>query len=178
MSKLNDYISEDDLERKMEKVLVHEKGRLDETCTECEGLIICHTEECEKGVKKYDKAKVNALKLELLEKMEDFRMRKSDDMKTEKLVKGIVESNSKLVRDITEIFVKDKKDGNETVITKPKPPPMWGDEEFERYEEEVKHWNEESKNSEYNKYRELIEVLKKKKGLKEHTMNAILHQSA
>ena len=68
MSILNDYISEDDLERKMEKVLVHEKGRLDETCTECEGLIICHTKECEKGVKKYDKAEVNVLKLELLEK--------------------------------------------------------------------------------------------------------------
>ena len=66
---------------------------------------------------------------------------------------------------------------NKTVITKPKAPPIWNMETFERYKEQVDHWNRNSTDSDLNKYLDLLEKLKKKKDLKDSVMNTVLDRT-
>ncbi len=119
------------------------------------------------------------LKAELFDRMEVFRMkRKVEEVKNEsemeKLCKMMGDNNKKLVESLTGVMMGEKK---ATVLTKPKNPPMWGDETFERYQEQVLHWDANSKDSDLNKYQDLLEVLKKKKGLKDYVMNTVLDRT-
>ena len=50
-------------------------------------------------------------------------------------------------------------------------------ETFERYKEQVDHWNRSSTDSELNKYFDLLETLKKKKDLKDSVMNTVLDRT-
>ena len=63
------------------------------------------------------------------------------------------------------------------MITKPKVPPIWSNKTFERYREQVKHWDKNSTDSDLNKYFDRIEALKKKKDLKESVINTILNRT-
>ena len=83
------------------------------------------------------------LKAELFDRMEVFRMkRKIEEVKNEsemdKLCKMMGDNNKKLVESLAGVMMGEKK---ETVLTKLKSPPMWGDETFERYQEQVLHWD-------------------------------------
>ena len=119
------------------------------------------------------------LKAELFDRMEVFKMkRKVEEVKNEsemeKLCKMMGDNNKKLVESLTGVMMGEKK---ATVLTKPKNPPMWGDETFERYQEQVLHWDANSKDSDLNKYQDLLEVLKKKKDLKDYVMNTVLDRT-
>ena len=50
-------------------------------------------------------------------------------------------------------------------------------ETFERYKEQVDHWNRNSTDLELNKYLDLLETLKKKKDLKDSVMNTVLDRT-
>ena len=162
MVNLNDYITDADLELKLENILLDGQGRIDDECKACGGLVIIHKEgpckrlEAKKMQEIADEKEY--LKSQLLDKMEDFRQRRGQDVRTEKLLRGLIgsmgENNENLVKNLTQILTKEKK---ETVITKPKQPPTWGDETFERYEEQVKHWYANSQDSELNKYQLLYQ---------------------
>ena len=178
MPNLYDYINEDDLERKMEKIVLNGRGRIDELCNTCGTLKLIHKPgACTRGTaeeKKKIDDKLPGLKLQLLDVMEDFRMRRGHDIRLEKLLIGITtsmnENNERLVQ-----TMKEKK--AETVITKPKNPPIWGEETFERYAEQVRYWNDNSKDTDLNKYHDLLEVLKKKKDLKDYILNTVLDRT-
>ena len=62
------------------------------------------------------------------------------------------------------------------MLIEPKLLPIWGGEEYELYAGEVHHWNKVSTDSEYSKYHDLREVLKKKKGL-EKVMDTIVSRT-
>ena len=97
-----------------------------------------------------------------------------NESEMEKLCKMMGDNNKKLVESLAGVMMGEKK---ETVLTKPKNPPMWGDKTFERYQEQVLHWDANSKDSDLNKYQDLLEVLKKKKGLKDYVMNTVLDRT-
>ena len=66
---------------------------------------------------------------------------------------------------------------NVTQISKPKPPPLWAGESYERYKEQVIAWTESNKDPEYTKYHDLIEKLKQTKdipGLKEFVTTTVI----
>ena len=116
----------------------------------------------------------------LWEKMSDVlerREKKGDKM--EKLMEctgKLVDTVQKMAEAIEE---KDKKKGEKretNLLTKPKLLPIWGGEEYELYAGEVHHWNKVSTDSEYSKYHDLREVLKKKKGL-EKVMDTIVSRT-
>ena len=69
---------------------------------------------------------------------------------------------NKLVEHMTN--PKTEKRQSQTLI-KSKGPPSWTGADYERFKGEVTHWNEESKETDYVKYNELKEVLKKRKDL-------------
>ena len=51
----------------------------------------------------------------------------------------------------------------ETILTKLKNPPVWGPFDYERYEEQVLHWDLDSKDSELNKFNLLLNEFNRKK---------------
>ena len=63
------------------------------------------------------------------------------------------------------------------VITKPKVPPIWNTESFERYKEQVEHWDRNSTDLDLNKYFDFLETLKKKKDLKVCVVNTVLDRT-
>ena len=72
MSSLQKLITDAELERKMETILIEGKGRIDAVCENCGGLMIVHKRgQCSRSEAK--KVLTSEIKLQLLEKMEDFR---------------------------------------------------------------------------------------------------------
>ena len=92
----------------------------------------------------------------------------------EALVYSLEKNNVALVSTFEKSLMENGRQEKGTVITKPKAPPFWNDESFERYKEQVEHWNENSRDSELNNYFDLVEVLKKKNDLKGYIMNNVL----
>ena len=58
----------------------------------------------------------------------------------------------------------------ENILTKPKNPPIWGPVDYERYEEQVNYWNQDSRDSEISKYNLF---LNKKKEIPGNVMKVI-----
>ena len=74
MSSLQELISDVELERKMETILLEGKGRIDALCENCGGLMVVHKRgQCSRS--KDEIVLTSEIKLQLLEKMEDFQQR-------------------------------------------------------------------------------------------------------
>ena len=58
-------------------------------------------------------------------------------------------------------------------MTKPKNPPVWGLFDYERYEEQVFHWDQGSKDSELNKFKLLLNELNRKKEIPGSVMKIV-----
>ena len=58
-------------------------------------------------------------------------------------------------------------------MTKPKNPPVWGPFDYERYEEQVFHWDRDSKDSELNKFKLLSNELNRKKEIPGSVMKIV-----
>jgi len=87
MSNLKDLISDAELEKKMETILLEGKGWVDKLCTAYGGLIIIHKQgpytrsEIERV---QDTQTLDILRVELLGQMKDFTERRGEDCKLEK----------------------------------------------------------------------------------------------
>ena len=101
--------------------------------------------------------------------MEDFKEKQGDECRLEKIMCGIAKTLKESLNESGRL--------ERTVITKPKIPPAWNNETFERYKEQVDHWNSNSMDSDLNNYFDLIEVLKKKKDLKDCVINNVLDRT-
>ena len=75
-------------------------------------------------------------------------------------------NNAKLI----ESFSQGKK---VTILTKPKIPPIFGRVNYERYEEQILHWDQDSKDSELNKFNHLLNELNRKKEFPGSVMNIV-----
>ena len=58
-------------------------------------------------------------------------------------------------------------------MTKPKNPPVWGPFDYERYKEQVLHWDQDSKDSELNKFKLLLNELNRKKEIPGSVMKIV-----
>ena len=89
MVDLKDFIDDADLERKMETFMINGKGRIDDACKDCGGLRTLQNRgqyARNEGEVKQTPEIMDSLRLQLLDKMEDFRQRKGEECKLEKLV--------------------------------------------------------------------------------------------
>ena len=149
----------------MDKVM-DEEHRLLEDCKACKGFRILHREGAclRKTPEEMDVIENERQKLvfELALKMEEYRRkRKRIEERNKDGVKEIIDTmlstNERLVGAMTE------RGRTENILTKPKNPPAWGPVDYERYEEQVNYWNQDSKDSEISKFNLLLNELNKKK---------------
>ena len=61
-----------------------------------------------------------------------------------------------------------------TQITKAKQPPVWVGQTFERFRAEIEDWSSNNSDSEYNKYNDFIESLKKNDRVKEYVITVVI----
>ena len=128
MLNLKDLISDAKLEKKMEAIMLEWKGRVEEIGTACGGLTIIHKQgPCIRSEKErvQDVLTLNSLRVELLGQMEDFRERRGEDYKLERIVYRLVKSLNERGRQ------------ERRVTTKPKIPPTGSNESFKRYKNQV-----------------------------------------
>ena len=86
----------------METLMIEGRGRIDAVCDECGGLMIVHKRgQCSQS--EAEKILTPETKLELLEKMEDFRQRQGKDCKLEKMLRGITVIMKEGVKEIMKI---------------------------------------------------------------------------
>ena len=199
MAELQTFIKDEDLEKKLEWILIYKRGRIDERCVTCNGLKLLHRDEsrCMKSDEEHIEH-LPVLKQELLEKVEDFLYRRSADLsmmpaviemmkenkemnrqQDERMIKAMKENkeeNNRIIQAMAERTSEDR--GRESVLKKPKQPPVWGDETFERFVDLVQHWEQDSKDSQINKYYDLVEALKKKKDLEQNVLNVVLDRTS
>ena len=64
-----------------------------------------------------------------------------------------------------------------TQITKAKTPPIWVGQSFERFRLEIEDWSRNNKDSEYNKYNDLIESLKKNDRIREYVITVVIDRT-
>ena len=102
MSTINKYISDADLEKKLEMIMLEGNGRMNDECQTCGGLLILHKPGACTRKDKNDEMLIGKveLKAELFDRMEVFRMkRKVEEVKKEsemeKLCKMMGDNNKK-----------------------------------------------------------------------------------
>ena len=189
------YISEEDLEKNLEDIL---EGvgvvRIDSRCPSCDGYLVVH-KGCVYSILRKKKDETDEIKADseelynkIVKKMSDVMAKLSrkkkdekkaldDDRKEDKLDK-MVNSIQQLADVVTnKMDGKGEKKKEPQILVKSKGPPSWIGEDYERFAGEVSHWDAESKESDYNKYHDLKEVLKKKIDL-EQTIEMIVSTTA
>ena len=67
---------------------------------------------------------------------------------------------------------------NTTQITKAKPPPIWFGQNFEIFKTEVEDWSSNNVDTEYNKYNDFIESLKKNESFKDYVITVVIDRTA
>ena len=175
MTTINKYINDVELERELDKVL-NEEYSLFEECGACYGFRILHREGAclRKTPEEMDVIENERQKLvfELALKMEEYRKktkrieeRNKDGVK--EIIDTMLSTNERLVGAMTE------RGRTENILTKPKNPPAWGPVDYERYEEQVNYWNQDSKDSEISKFNLLLNELNKKKEIPGSVMKVI-----
>ena len=55
----------------------------------------------------------------------------------------------------------DRKEKGTTQLVKPRFPPIWSGQKFDRYKKEIETWSANNKSTEEDKYVDLLESLKK-----------------
>ena len=78
------YYIYDKLERNMETMIINGKGRIDEICKDCGGLLTIHKRgqyTRNEGEKVQGQEVKDSLRLQLLERIEDFRQQKGEECK-------------------------------------------------------------------------------------------------
>ena len=64
-----------------------------------------------------------------------------------------------------------------TQITKAKPPPSWVGQDYERFEKEVRNWENNNNDPPETKYRDFLESLKKEPKVTSHTIGVIIDKT-
>ena len=138
MVNISDYITDDELERKMEKVLL-EGRRIDEKCKTCEGLSILHKlGPCTRSdtERAQDKDAYANLRYQLFDIWEDYRILHKEDVRSKRMMEAFQGGQVATIETLFRGFAGINK---ETIVTKPKLPPRWTIETFDRSKEEVNH---------------------------------------
>ena len=113
-----------------------------------------------------------------MEEHRNKRKRREERKRMEEREKESVKMNKELID--TMISTGDQivgavADGRKTenILTKPKNPPIWGPVDYERYEEQVNYWNQNSKDLEVSKFNLLLNKMNKKKEIPGSVMKVI-----
>ena len=91
---------------------------------------------------------------------------------------NVMMQQTNILTKLQESASKTKSLPNTTQITKALPPPIWVGQTFERFKTEIEDWCSNNKDSEYNKYNDLIESLKKNETLKEYVITVVIDRTA
>ena len=91
---------------------------------------------------------------------------------------NVLTQQTDILAKLLETTSKSKSLPNTTQITKAKPPPIWIGQTFERFKAEIEDWSCHNKDSEYNKYNDLIESLKKNEKVKGYVITVVIDRTA
>ena len=91
---------------------------------------------------------------------------------------NVMMQQTNILAKLQESTSKSKSLTNTTQITKAKPPPIWVGQTFERFKLEIEDWSSNNKDSEYNKYNDLIENLKKNETVKDYVITVVIDRTA
>ena len=140
MTELRKYINDGNLEKKLEAILIYGKGQVNDVCETWEGLVVIHRgSTCNRSNAEL-RDLLPVLKLDLFDAAEDFRKRRADDIGIRKVMKDLTESietnnvrMNERMKELVGAVVEQSRDSRsnaedtrETVLTKPKNPPVWG----------------------------------------------------
>ena len=119
MVNISDYITDDELERKREKVLL-EGRRIDEKCKTCEGLSILHKlGPCTRSdtERAQDKDAYANLRYQLFDIWEDYRVLHKEDARSKRMIEAFQGGQVATIETLFRGFAGINK---ETIVMKPK----------------------------------------------------------
>ena len=72
----------------------------------------------------------------------------------------------------------DKKNrpGSTTQLTKPRLPPLWSGQKYDRWKIEIEKWSDNNKSTDEEKYIDLLESLKKNDAVKEFVVKTLVEK--
>ena len=77
---------------------------------------------------------------------------------------------------VIETVDKKSRPGATTQLTKPKLPPLWSGQKYDRWKIEVEKWCDNNKSTDEEKYIDLLESLKKNDAVKEFVVKTLLEK--
>ena len=91
---------------------------------------------------------------------------------------NVMMQQTSILTKLQESASKTKSHPNTTQITKAHSPPIWVGQTFERFRKEIEDWSCNNKDSEYNKYNDFIESLKKNETVKEYVITVVIDRTS
>ena len=130
-------------------------------CEGCDGPLLGHQEvKCRDGVR-YDSEVVKSFE-HWLRRINGFREK-------------VIARNKKQIEEM-KVATVGVTPGGTTQLTKPRLPPLWTGQKFDRWRIEVERWCDNSKSMDEEKYIDLLESLKKNDALKGYVVNTLVEK--
>ena len=139
------------------------------SCEDCDGPMLGHLiNKCTGLQESYEKKTIVKFK-EWLKKIPEFRTQIRE--RADRIAAGAVKTQADLMSQI----MKDTHEArNTTQLVKPRWPPGWSGQRFEKWQVEIEKWSTNNKASEEDKFVDLIESLKKNEAIKEFVSKSLM----